>query len=114
MRHIYINGGGNIMRYYCHLDSSFDFDNTNLQLYSLTKAADEWNKLILKVKDVGFDNVDFSKERLTFITSCFGLSLSQLIGQKSASTNKERMEPLSKLFPRLLKEIEADDVYNTT
>lgn len=109
MRHIDINEGGNTMRYYCHLDSSFNFDDTNLQLYSLKKAADEWNELIETINKVGIKNVDFMKERLTFITSCLGLSLSQLIGQNSPTQNKDWMGPPKKLFPRLLIEIDVDD-----
>ncbi len=98
------------MRYYCHLDSSLNFEDTNLQLYSLKKAADEWNELINKINEVGIENVDFLKERLTFITSCLGLSLSQLIGQNSTSLNKDWTEPPSKLFPILIKGIDVKDV----
>lgn len=36
--HIDMNREGTTMRYFCHLNSSFNFDNTNLQLYSLKKA----------------------------------------------------------------------------
>lgn len=97
------------MNYYCHLDSSLSFNDTNLQLYSLQKAADEWNELINKANVVGDKNVDFLKERLVFIINCFGLSLSQLIGQNSPSSDKKWIGSISKLFPLLLKGTDADD-----
>jgi hypothetical protein len=98
------------MRYYCHVDSSGNFNDTNLQLYSLKKAAEEWNDLIDKAKETGIESVDFLKERFVFITNCLGLSLSQLIGQNSPSANRAKMEPLSILFPRLLEGSGADDM----
>ncbi|MBA4411424.1 MAG: hypothetical protein C0397_18640 [Odoribacter sp.] len=85
-------------------------ENTNLQLYALKKAADEWKELIDIVNEAGVEKVDYLKERLAFITNCFGLSLSQLIGQNSPSSNKNMMEPPSKLFPNLLKGTYSDDV----
>ena len=98
------------MRYYCHLDSSGKLGDTNLQLYSLRKAAYEWNKLVYKVNEAGVKKVNCLKERLAFITNCFGLSLSQLIGQNSPSSDKNRMEPMSKLFPNLIKGTDLDDM----
>jgi len=98
------------MTYYCHSDSANNLENTNLQLYSLKKAADEWNELVDIVNKAGVERVDYLKERLAFITNCFGLSLSQLIGQNSSSSNKNRMEQPSKLFPNLLKGTDSDDV----
>lgn len=98
------------MTYYCHLDSAYNLEDTNLQLYSLEKAADEWNELVDIVNEVGVDRVNYLKERLAFITNCFGLSLSQLIGQNSPSSNNNRMEPPSKLFPNLLRGTDSDDV----
>ncbi|MCK9208143.1 MAG: hypothetical protein M0P66_13615 [Salinivirgaceae bacterium] len=98
------------MTYYCHLDSANNLEDTNLQLYSLRKAAVEWNELVDLINEAGVERVDYLKERLAFITNCFGLSLSQLIGQNSPSTNKNRMEPTSKLFPNLLIGTDFDDV----
>jgi len=98
------------MKYYCHLDSSYNVEDTNLQLYSLEKAAEEWNKIVDIVNEVGDERVNYLKERLAFITNCFGLSLSQLFGQNSPSSNKNRMEPPSKLFLNLLKGTDLDDV----
>jgi hypothetical protein len=76
----------------------------------LEKAAEEWNKLVDIFNDVGIEKVNYLKERLAFITNCFGLSLSQLIGQNSPSSNKNRIEPLSKLFPNLLNGTDLDDM----
>ncbi len=98
------------MTYYCHLDSANNIENTNLQLFSLRKAASEWNDLTYLVKERGIKKVDDLKERLVFITNCFGLSLSQLIGQNSPSINKNRMESPGKLFPNLLKEADLDNI----
>jgi len=98
------------MTYYCHLDSAFNIENTNLQLYSLKKAAEEWNELVDLVNEIGIERVDNLKERLVFITNCFGLSLSQLLGQNSPSINKNRMDPPRKLFPILLKEADSDEM----
>lgn len=97
------------MTYYCHLDSANRVENTNLQLYSLERAAKEWNKLVNLVNESGSENVNSLAERITFITNCFGLSLSQLIGQNSPSSNNKRIESPSKLLPKLLKGI-SDDV----
>lgn len=79
------------MSYYCHLDSSGSLENTNLQLYSLQQAANGWNELVDAVADCGIDCVDHFRERLTFILSCFGLSLSQLLGQNCPSPEKDKM-----------------------
>ena len=73
------------MNYFCHLDSSGDLEHTNLQLYSLMKAADAWNELLNGVTDTGLNGVNYLRERLTFIVSCLGLSLSQLMGQNCPS-----------------------------
>ena len=97
------------MTYYCHLDSVFNLQDTNLQLYSLKKAAEEWNGLIYEINEVGCDGVNCLKERLVFITNCFGLSISQLIGQNSPSSTS-RIDSPSKLLPNLLKGTDSDDV----
>ncbi len=80
------------MAYYCHLYSELDLEHTNLQLYSLKKAADGWNELLDAVEESGVEQVNHLTERLAFILSCLGLSLSQLIGQNCPSPDKERMD----------------------
>lgn len=97
------------MTYYCHLDSANTVEDTNLQLYSLEKAAKEWNELIELVNEIGIERVNCLAERMTFIINCFGLSLSQLIGQNSPPSNGKKIESPSKLLPKLLKGI-SDDV----
>jgi len=74
------------MTYYCHLDSTGSLGNTNLQLYSLKKAADGWNELVCAMGES--HQVDHLTERLAFITTCLGLSLSQLLGQNSPTKTK--------------------------
>jgi hypothetical protein len=96
------------MTYYCHLDSSSNLENTNLQLYSLGKAADEWNELVHIVNVDGVEGVKYLKERLAFITNCFGLSLSQLIGQNCPSPNKKEMEQPGNLLSSLLNCTNSD------
>lgn len=97
------------MTYYCRLDSANRIEATNLQLYSLEKAAKEWNDLIELVNEIGIENVDCLSERMTFIINCFGLSISQLIGQNCPPSNSNRIESPSKLLPKMLKGI-ADNV----
>jgi hypothetical protein len=87
------------MKYYCRIDSSNNVEDTNLQLYSLRKAANEWNELADLVKK---DGVDYLTERFTFIINCLGLSLSQLLGQNCPSPDKKEMEMPGKLLSSLL------------
>jgi len=98
------------MSYYCRIDSSDKLEDTNLQLYSLKKAADEWNELVDIVNKDGIEGVNYLKERLAFITSCFGLSLSQLIGQNCPSPNKNEMKQPGNLFSNLLNRTNSDRV----
>ena len=96
------------MNHFCHLDSSGDLEHTNLQFYSLKKAADAWNELLDDVTDAGFDGVDHLRERLTFIVSCLGLSLSQLMGQNCPSPNKEKMDQPGELLSNILNRTSVD------
>ena len=96
------------MTYYCYLDSEFKIESTNLQLYSLRKAANEWNDLINLFNENEAEGVDNLKERLAFIINCFGLSLSQLMGQNSPSPDKEKMDQPGDLFSNLLNRTGAD------
>ncbi len=90
------------MHYFCHLDSAGDLEHTNLQIYSLQKAADAWNELLDAASDTGFDEVDHLRERFAFIVNCFGLSLSQLMGQNCPSPNKEKINQPGELLSSLL------------
>jgi hypothetical protein len=96
------------MHYFCHLDSSGDLEHTNLQLFSLKEAADAWNELIDAISDRDREGVDHLHERLSFIVSCFGLSLSQLIGQNCPSPDKEKMDQPGDLLSNLLNRTSAD------
>ena len=96
------------MSYFCHLDSTGDLDHTNLQIYSLQKAADAWNELIDAASDAGIEEVDHLLERFAFIVSCFGLSLSQLMGQNCPSPNKEKMDQPGELLSNLLNQTSVD------
>lgn len=90
------------MSYYCHLDSLEKPEHTNLQIYSLQKAANDWNELIALIADHGINNVDRLKERLVFVLSCLGLSLSQLLGQNCPSPGKEKMDNPGVLLGKIL------------
>ena len=96
------------MRYFCHLDSSKDLEHTNLQLYSLKKAADAWNEMLDAISNVGLNNVDHLQERLAFIVSCLGLSLSQLLGQNCPSPDKEKIDQPGDLLSNILNRTNAD------
>lgn len=96
------------MSYYCHLDSSGSLEYTNLQLYSLQQAANGWNELVDMVADRGIDSVDYFRERLAFILSCFGLSLSQLLGQNCPSPEKDKMDQPEDLLGALLTRARVD------
>lgn len=92
-----------IMKYYCHLSSPTTIDDTNLQLYSLEKAAGAWNDLVSAVNELGAKNVDHFTERVAFIISSLGLSLSQLIGQNCPSPRKKEMDQPGEIFSFLVK-----------
>ena len=96
------------MHYFCHLDSAGDLDHTNLQIYSLQKAADAWNELLDAASDTRFNEVDHLLERFAFILGCFGLSLSQLMGQNCPSPNKEKMDQPGGLLSSLLNRTSVD------
>lgn len=98
------------MSYYAHLDSNESLECTNLQIYSLQKAASDWNKLIDLISDRGVDHVDHLRERLAFILSCLGLSLSQLLGQNCPSREKEKMPMPGVLLSNILREAGIDRI----
>jgi len=96
------------MKYFCHLDSTFSISATNLQLYSLKKASEEWNDLVHYINENGSENLECYAERLVFITNCFGLSISQIIGQNYSSAENERIESPSNLFQVFLNDSKLD------
>jgi hypothetical protein len=98
------------MHYYCHLASGGGhIERTNLQLYSFQEAARCWNELVDEILAYStIDNVPEYRERLAFILSCFGLSLSQLLGQNNPSPEKERMDQPEQLLSTLLNRTSAD------
>ena len=75
-------------KYYCYLESYGAY--TNLQLYSLKKAYEEWETLSESYEQCG-DNTENLKEKLVFVVSCLGLSLSQLLGQNAVNI-KEKLD----------------------
>lgn len=93
------------MRYYCHLDSPPSVDKTNLQLYSLQQAAGSWNELIDTLSD---PTIEHNTERLAFILSCLGLSLSQLLGQNCPFPEKQKIDQPGVLLGALLKRASID------
>jgi len=96
------------MTYYCHLGSPADIGETNLQLYSLKKAAEGWNDLVEAIRNLGTDEVDHFTERLAFIISTLGLSLSQLIGQNCPLPEQEKMDQPGEMFSSLVKRTNTD------
>lgn len=87
---------------FCYLDSSGNIEHTNLQLYSLRKAARCWNELINDLVNYDEANIENQKERLVFIVSCFGLSLSQLFGQNWPSDYQDKMDTPGHLLSKIL------------
>jgi hypothetical protein len=96
------------MGYYCRCASAGGLLDTNLQLYSLQQAANGWNDLVKTIAARGLDSVDNLKERLTFILSCLGLSLSQLLGQNSPSPDKDKVDQPGKLLQNILVRSHVD------
>ncbi len=88
--------------YYCHLSSPTTISDTNLQLYSLYEAARCWNKLIelLSGDNYGEGHI---KERQVFTLNCFGLSLTQLLGQNAPPSNKGKIDSPKILIKRIFK-----------
>lgn len=96
------------MPYYCRRESAGSALSTNLQLYSLRKAAVGWNDLVQATAARGADGVDDLKERLAFILVCLGLSLLQLLGQNSPSPDKDRMDEPRALLRKILNGSHVD------
>lgn len=98
------------MPYYCHLDSSGSLEHTNLQLYSLQQAADGWNDLVELIERNGEDSIDHLTERLAFVLTCLGLSLSQLLGQNCPSPAREQMANPGDLLSDILNRAQMDRI----
>jgi hypothetical protein len=90
------------MSYYCHLSSPTSINDTNLQLYSLLQGANDWNDLVSLIEKGEVGGVDHLKERLVFILSCFGLSLTQLLGQNIPSPDKDKIDHPKNLLDDIL------------
>ena len=99
------------MHYYCHGSSPTTINDTNLQLYSLEQAANNWNELVRLTKV--YEKVDciiHFREMLVFILNCCGLSLMQLLGQNSPFKKKKIDAPIQLLNDIL---IDCDVEQNT-
>lgn len=90
------------MTYYLHLYSAGSVADTNLQLYSLEKAAKDWNDLVDEIAAGRPGGVDKLKEKLAFILTCLDLSLSQLLGQNSPSADKDKIDQPGDLLNSIL------------
>jgi hypothetical protein len=99
----------NRIYYYCSCSSPATPEDTNLQLYSLRKAADNWNNLIDSIEKQGIADIDELKEKLVFILNCLGLSLGQLLGQNFSSSDKKRVDDLKILFKNFLDITNVDE-----
>jgi hypothetical protein len=98
------------MRYFCHLDSAGNIEDTNLQLFSLIKAAEEWNEIISIMQKDEITGINNLIERLSFIVTCFGLSLSQLMGQNCSSPNDQELNQPDILLSNLLNSATTDRI----
>lgn len=98
------------MRYFCRLDSAGNIEDTNLQLFSLIKAAKEWNELISILEKDEITEINNLTERLSFIVTCFGLSLSQLMGQNCSSPNNQELNQPDILLSNLLNSATTDRI----
>jgi hypothetical protein len=89
------------MTVYYRLDSSGV--ETNLQLYSLKQAAQYWNALVNEIDSLGDENVLDLKERIVFILSALGLSLTQLLGQNWPVPDRDTHDSPGELLGLILK-----------
>jgi hypothetical protein len=94
------------MRYYCELDTGETLARSNLQLYSLERAADCWNELFESGE--WYEQEGGLTERLAFIVVCLGLSLSQLLGQQNPFPQKERIDSPKILLKEILERWAVD------
>jgi len=97
------------MVFYCCFGSpSTEFNDVNLQLFSLKKAAENWNELVYWINTKG--TVNQQKERLVFILNCLGLSLTQLLGQSNPYLGEEDIPSPYKLLISIMKYNKNDRV----
>jgi hypothetical protein len=101
------------MNNYCIAGSpSIEFqceNDINLQLYSLQKAAEDWNDLIYLIEKTQGVDVNQRKEKLVFILCCFAISLSQLLGQNSPSPDDRKIDGPEKLLEKFITKHNVDD-----
>ena len=76
---------------------------TNLQLYSLKQAAAYWNDLLNQIDSTGEESVIDLKERIVFVLSALGLSLTQLLGQNWSVPDKDKIDNPGELLGLILK-----------
>jgi hypothetical protein len=96
------------MHYYCHCFSPTTFHDTNLQIYSLKQAADNWNALAALIKENDdVNSIPHYWERIFFILCCFSLSLIQLLGQNSPY-KKEKVDDPQPLLHAVLKDCNVE------
>lgn len=98
----------NRIYYYCRCSSPATPEDTNLQLYSLRKSADNWNNLVDSIEKQGVADVAELKEKLAFILNSLGLSLGQLLGQNFSSSDEKRVDDLKILFKNFLDRTNVD------
>ena len=92
------------MELFCYLDSDGKIGHTNLQLYSLKMAAVSWNDLVKELlSHDSIDDISYFEQRLVFIVNCFGLSLSQLLGQNWPSDDREKIATPGTLLGNILR-----------
>jgi hypothetical protein len=96
------------MPYYCRIYSAGSMPDTNLQLYSLQEAAKGWNELVKEVTTRGNAGVDNLTGKAAFVLSCLGLSLSQLLGQNSPSSDNDKIDEPNDLLNSILVRGDVD------
>jgi hypothetical protein len=68
--------------------------DTNLQIYALRRAKEEWWELDYEIAQVGESGVCDLKERCVFVLAILGLSISQLLGQNNPSPSESVPFPI--------------------
>jgi len=76
---------------------------TNLQLYSLKQAALYWNALVNERDASGEETILDLTERIVFVLSCLGLSLTQLLGQNWPLPDRKTNDTAGELLGLILK-----------
>ncbi|WP_376693907.1 hypothetical protein [Wenzhouxiangella sp. EGI_FJ10409] len=74
--------GGDMAKVFCKIDSNGI--QSNLQLFTLTVATEQWRMLLLDLENEMEDDFLMLTERLSFISHALAVSLIQLAGQNIA------------------------------